>query len=50
VHALVGRNGLDAEPQSIGLASITEATTLAELQDAGERLAAGLAAPPGRAP
>jgi glycerate kinase len=36
VHALVGRNELTAE---IGLASVTEATTLAELEAAGERLA-----------
>jgi glycerate kinase len=37
VHALVGRNELTAD---IGLASVTEATTLAELEAAGERLAA----------
>jgi glycerate kinase len=36
VHALVGRNELTAD---IGLASVTEATTLAELEAAGERLA-----------
>jgi glycerate kinase len=36
VHALVGRNELAAD---IGLASVTEATTLAELEAAGERLA-----------
>jgi glycerate kinase len=37
VHAMVGRNELTAD---IGLASITEATTLAELEAAGESLAA----------
>jgi glycerate kinase len=37
VHALVGRNELTAD---IGLASVSEATTLAELEAAGERLAA----------
>jgi glycerate kinase len=37
VHALVGRNELTAD---IGIASVTEATTLAELEAAGERLAA----------
>jgi glycerate kinase len=36
VHALVGRNELTTD---IGLASVTEATTLAELEAAGERLA-----------
>jgi glycerate kinase len=47
VHALVGRNELTTD---IGLASVTEATTLAELEAAGERLACGLAAPAGRLP
>jgi glycerate kinase len=47
VHALVGRNELTTD---IGLASVTEATTLAELEGAGERLACGLAAPAGRLP
>jgi glycerate kinase len=42
VHAIAGRNEL---AQDIGLASVTEATTLAELEAAGERLAAELAAP-----
>jgi glycerate 2-kinase len=45
VHALVGRNELTAD---IGLASVTEATTLAELETAGERLASDLAAAPAR--
>jgi glycerate 2-kinase len=45
VHALVGRNELTAD---IGLASVTAATTLDELEGAGERLAADLAAAPAR--
>jgi glycerate kinase len=43
VHALVGRNELTGE---IGLASVTEATTLAELEAAGERLGSHLVAAP----
>jgi glycerate kinase len=40
LHAVVGRNALDpAAARAIGVRSITEATTLAELQSAGERLA-----------
>jgi glycerate kinase len=39
VHAIVGRNALDpAAGRAIGLRSITEATTLAELEAAGEQL------------
>jgi glycerate kinase len=39
VHAIVGRNALDpAAAAAIGLRSIVEATTLAELESAGERL------------
>ena len=38
VHAVVGRDAFAGE--DIGLASVTEATTLAELEAAGERLAA----------
>jgi glycerate kinase len=41
VHAIVGRNALDpAAGRAIGLRSVTEATTLRELESAGERLAA----------
>jgi glycerate kinase len=40
VHAVVGANALDpAAGRAIGLRSVTEATTLAELESAGERLA-----------
>jgi glycerate kinase len=43
VHAIVGRNALDpAAAEAIGVRSIVEATTLAELESAGERLAAVL--------
>lgn len=45
VHAIVGRNALDpAAARAIGLRSIVEATTLAELESAGERLAAVICA------
>jgi glycerate kinase len=41
VHAVVGRNELDAATAGeIGLQSVTEATDLAEMEAAGERLAA----------
>ena len=43
VHAVVGRNELDpAVGDHIGVRSVTEATTLAEIEAAGERLAAAL--------
>ena len=45
VHAIVGRNALDpATARAIGVRSIIEATTLPELEAAGERLAAVLGA------
>ena len=45
VHAIVGRNALDpATARAIGMRSIIEATTLPELETAGERLAAVLGA------
>jgi glycerate 2-kinase len=45
VHAVVGRNALDpAAARAIGLRSVTEATTLAELRAAGEQLATVLTA------
>jgi glycerate kinase len=44
VHAVVGRNQLDpALAAEIGVGSITEASTLAEIEAAGARLAAALA-------
>ncbi|MDP2709896.1 MAG: glycerate kinase [Solirubrobacteraceae bacterium] len=44
-HAIVGRNALDpAIGQAIGLRSIVEATTLAQLEAAGERIAAAIGA------
>jgi glycerate kinase len=44
LHAVVGRNALDpGVAERIGLASVTEATTLAALDEVGEQLAAKLA-------
>jgi glycerate kinase len=43
VHAIVGRDALDpAAARAIGLRSVTEATTLAELESAGAQLATEL--------
>ncbi|HEV7771771.1 MAG TPA: glycerate kinase [Conexibacter sp.] len=47
VHALVGRRALDEDGRrALGLASITEVTTLAELEAAGEALGRALLAQP----
>jgi len=50
VHAVVGRSELDqSAAREIGLCSVTEATDLAEMEAAGERLAARVRDAPARA-
>jgi glycerate kinase len=51
VHAIVGNNALDPEVgRAIELRSVTEATTLTEIESAGERLAAAVAERPADTP